>query len=216
MLAERGESPLARSTGRRLGRLATVAATLILAVVLLGCGSDDDDSDSNGNGGTDGFGPQVVTQEDIDGREEGSPAAALLEWWQAFQFQDAATVVSLTSDQTLDELGENALEELVSTRGQGLQGVEVLGESESGDTASVRAGLLTFQPEEEGGEIPDEPTASRPITFTMLNEGDQWLFDTPTYLEPMIESMKAAEEEEQSGDEQSGDENQPAEEGSSG
>jgi len=192
---------LARSTGRPLGRLAALAALLILTVVLLGCGSDDD-GNSNGDSDSEGFGPQVVTQEDIDGQEEGSPSSSLLEWWQAFQFQDAATVVSLTSENTLDDVGEKNLDELVKTRGQGLQGIELLGTSETGGSASIRAGLLTFQPEEEGGEIPDEPTASQPITFTMEKDGDDWLFDTPTYLEPLIEGMKAAEREaeQQSGD----------------
>ena len=71
----------------------------------------------------------------------------------------------------------------------------MLGTSETGELASVRAGLLTFQPEEEGGEIPDEPTASRPITFTMEADGQGWLFDTPTYLEPLIEGMKQAEQQ---------------------
>ena len=194
MTADGWKSPFARSTGSRLGQVVALAALLILTVVLLGCG-DDDNGDSSGDSETEGFGPQVVTQEDIDGQEEGSPSASLLEWWQAFQFQDAATVVSLTSENTLDDVGAKNLEDLVKTRGQGLQGIEVLGTSETGNSASVRAGLLTFQPEEEGGEIPDEPTASRPITFTMEADGQQWLFDTPTYLEPLIEGMKRAERE---------------------
>ena len=130
MMADEGESPLARSTCRRIGQVAALAALLILTVVLLGCG-DDDGSDSNGDSDT-GFGPQVVAQEDIDGQEEGSPGSSLLEWWQAFQFQDAATVVSLTSENTLDDVGKKNLEELVKTRGQGLQGVEVLGAGQPG------------------------------------------------------------------------------------
>jgi len=182
------------SIGGLFSRLAAVAALALATVFLAACGSDGGDDTTTDGGSTDGFGPQVVSQEDLDAQEEGSAGRGLLDWWQAFQFQDANTVISLTSENTLDELGEKDLEELVKTRGQGLQGVEVLGATESGDTASVRAGLLTFQPEEEGGPIPDEPTASRPITFTMEKDGDQWLFDTPTYLQPMIEGLQAAEE----------------------
>ena len=112
MTADGGKNPFARPTGGRLGQVAALAALLILTLVLLGCG-DDDNGDSNGDSETEGFGPQVVTQEDIDGQEEGSPGSALLEWWQAFQFQDAATVVSLTSEDTLDDVGEKNLEDLV-------------------------------------------------------------------------------------------------------
>lgn len=203
MEAERGENPVARATGRRLVQLAALAAMVVLAAVLLGCGSDDNgSSDENGDGGE--FAPNVVTTEDIEAQEQGSPGRGLLEWWQAFQFQDAPATIALTSENTLDDIGENTMEELVKTRGQGLQGVEVLDATESGDSASVRAGLLTFEPEEEGAEPPTEPTSSTPITFTMEKDGDQWLFDTPTYLEPMVENLKAAE--------QAAEEEPPAEE----
>lgn len=183
------------SIGGRFGWLAAFAALLLTAIFLLGCGSEDgEDTTTEGGGGDDAFAPQVVTDEDIDAQEEDSAGRALLEWWQAYQFQDANGVVLLTSPKTIDELGENSLTELVKTRGQGLQGIEVLDATESGDDASVRAGLLTFTPEEEGGPPPDEPTASRPVTFAMVKEDDGWLYAEPAFLEPMIEGLKAAEE----------------------
>ena len=77
---------------------------------------------------------------------------------------------------------------------RGLQGIEVLSATESGDSAAVRVGLLTFTPEKEGDPPPEAPTAAMPATFAMVNEGDTWLFDDPAYLEPMIEAMEAAEE----------------------
>jgi hypothetical protein len=187
----------------RLGLIATLFAALILAVVAIGCGGDDDTT--GGSGTAEDFPPQIVTDDDIDAQEDGSPGESLLEWWQAFQFQDAAGVLALTSEDTIDELGEKELEQLVKTRGAGLQGVELLGASETGDTASVRAGLLTFQPPAEGEPPPDEPTASRPISFAMLREGDQWLYDDPTFLQPMIDSMLQAEQDAQDGQDGQGD-----------
>ena len=54
----------------------------------------------------------------------------------------------------------------------------------------MRAGLLTFEPAEEGESLPDEPTSSLPATFTMTKDGDTWLFATTDYLEPFIESLQ--------------------------
>jgi hypothetical protein len=185
------------------GVVAAVAVVVVLIVALSG-GSDDESSTETG-----GLPPNVITDDEIREQDEGTPERALLEWWQAFQFQDAPAVVALTTPKVLDDVGENNLEDLVQARGQGLQKIDVLGSTENGDTASVRAGLLTFQPPAEGEPPPDEPTGSTPTTFALANEDGEWLFDDATYLEPLIESLKAAEEqaeEQQSQDEQSGDE----------
>jgi hypothetical protein len=190
------------SGGPRAPRLLVAAVLALLAAALVACGSDDDEGSNGGNGGGPPLTPNIVTNEDVDAQQEGSPERGLLEWWQAFQFQDVAAVESLTSEETLDDIGDKQLRKLVEARGKGLQGLEVLGSSESGDTASVRAGLLTFQPE-EGEPPPDEPTSSTPATFELVNEGDEWLFNDTAFLEPMIESLEAAEEQaEQAADEE--------------
>lgn len=181
----------------------SAAGLMLVAVLLLGCGSDDDGNDeANGEA----FAPNIVTDSDIEAQEDGTPERALLEWWQAFQFQDTATVEALTSPGTVDDISDKKLAELVKTRGPGLQGIEVLGATEDGDTASVRAGLLTFTPEKSGEPPPTEPTTSTPATFALTNEGGEWLFDDTAYLEPLVEILQAAEEqppEEQPPEEQS-------------
>jgi hypothetical protein len=181
---------------------AVVAAVVAVAIVVVVLASGGDDGDSNANGSDETFPPNVVTNEELEAQEEGSPGRALLEWWQSFQFGDATQVVSLTSTETLDEIGEGNLEELVATRGQGLQGIEVFGATEDGDTASVRVGLLQFVPEEKGEPPPDEPTASTPDTFAMQQEDGEWLFAATDYLEPQVESLKAAQKQQDEGEQQ--------------
>jgi hypothetical protein len=172
------------------GALLVAAAAVAIALVVAGGGSDDSSSgDANGEN-QEAFPPQVVRETEIEAQDSGSPERALLEWWQSFQFGDARGVAALTSPATLNAVGDRQLAELVKTRGKGLQGIEVLGASEDGGGASVRAGLLTFQPEKKGAPPPTTPTASRPTTFAMVKVGDKWLFRETAFLEPMVEGLR--------------------------
>jgi hypothetical protein len=173
-------------------RLAAVAGLVVTAALLFGCGGGGDTTSQ------DSFGPNVVTDGDIDAQSTGSPERALLEWWQAFQFSDAEQVLQRTSKTTLNAVGKGDLSELVQNTGQGLQGVEVLGADETGNTASVRAGLLQFTPDKPGEPPPDEPTSSTPDTFEMKKEGNEWKFAATDFLEPKIESFKAAQKQQTS------------------
>jgi hypothetical protein len=134
------------------------------------------------------FPPQVVRDGDVAAEKKGTPERAFLEWWQGFQFHDAATVESLTSQETLDAIGRDNLTQLVQT--VSLQGVEVLGASESGDTATLDAGLLSFQPSTPGGPLPSEPTNSQPDAFLMKKEHGDWLFDQTEFLQLKLESLQ--------------------------
>jgi hypothetical protein len=177
---------------------AVVAAAVVVVVLLVSGGGSEGETSGEANGGSqDAFPPQVVTDSEIEAQESGSPERALLEWWQAFQFGDARGVAARTSKATLNAIGDRQLAQLVKTRGQGLQGIEVLGATEDGDGASVRAGLLTFQPKKEGEPPPETPTASRPTTFGMTKEGDEWLFRETAFLEPMVEGLTRSREERQ-------------------
>jgi hypothetical protein len=177
---------------------ALVAAVAAVIVALVAGGGSDDNGSANTNvAGENTFPPQVVRTSEIEAQDAGSPQRALLEWWQSFQFGDAQGVASRTSPNTLDAIGRAQLAKLVRTHGQGLQGVEVLGASEDGDLASVRAGLLTFQPEKQGEPPPDTPTASRPATFAMRKDGDEWQFSETAFLTPMIESLRSRGQQKQ-------------------
>jgi hypothetical protein len=135
------------------------------------------------------FPPIIVTDGAIEEQGKGSPGAALLEWWQAYQFDDLNAVEALTSQATIDELGEDNLAALVQLSGPGLQGIEILDVSESGNTATVNAGLLSFQPEEPGGPVPDEPSNTLPETFAMEKEGGEWRFAQTDFLTLKLNSL---------------------------
>jgi hypothetical protein len=179
-----------------------VAVVVVIVVLVSGGGSDDNGSTSSGVSSEQTLPPQVVRTSEIEAQGTDSPQRALLEWWQSFQFSDARGVVDRTSQATVDNLGESQLSELVKTRGQGLQGIEVLGATENGDSASIRAGLLTFQPEKQGEPPPDTPTASRPATFTMKKEDGEWRFSVAAFLAPLIEGLRANKKQDQKGQQQ--------------
>jgi hypothetical protein len=182
-----------RRGSRRLlsAQLLAAIGAVLTAAFLFGCGGGD----STTGASDEALPPNVVTDSDIDAQASGSPEQALLEWWQSYQFSDADQVVAQTSKGTLDDVGEKNLSELVKAQGQGLQGIEVLGSDESGNTASVRVGLLQFTPEKQGEPPPDEPTSSTPDTFEMKKEGNEWKFAATDYLAPKVESFVQAQQE---------------------
>jgi hypothetical protein len=182
------------------GAAVLAAAAVLIAGLVSGGGSEDKRPSRATAASEEALPPHVVRTSEIEAQEAGSPERALLEWWQSFQFGDARGVVDRTSEATIGPLGESQLAELVTTRGQGLQGIEVLGASVDGNAASVRAGLLTFQPAKEGGQPPDTPTASRPTTVAMTKEGDEWLFRETALLRPMIEGLRSRREQNQRGE----------------
>jgi len=174
-------------------RLIAGFGAILTAALLFGCGGGDS------TGSEPALPPNLVSDSDIDAQASGSPERALLEWWQSFQFGDSEQVLQRTSKSTIDKLGKHDLSEFVKSAGQGLQGVEVLGAEETGNTASVRVGLLQFQPEKEGEPPPTDPTSSTPDTFEMEKEGDEWKFAAPEFLEPKIESfIESQKQQEQS------------------
>ena len=133
------------------------------------------------------FPPQIVLDGDVNEQKKGTPQRALLEWWQAFQFRDVATVLGLTSRETLTELKRRKVAELV--RKTGLPGLEILDVTDQGDTALVQAGLLNFAAE-RGKPPPRKPTNSLPMTFTMKREGSKWLYAQTDFLVPRVQNLK--------------------------
>jgi hypothetical protein len=136
------------------------------------------------------FPPQILTDGDVAKEKKGSPGRVFLEWWQAYQWHDVAGVESLTSPETLSAVGRDNLAQLVQT--QSLQGVEILGVSESGTTATVNAGLLQFQPPAPGKPPPNKPTSSQPDSFLMTNVNGKWLFADTESLQLKVDALQAS------------------------
>lgn len=134
------------------------------------------------------FPPQYLTDRAVATEKRGSPGRAFLDWWQGYQWHDVHAVLSLTSPETLKAIGRDNLTQLVEM--QVLPGVEILGVSESGSTATVNAGLLQFEPPRPGAPQPNKPTNSQPDSFVMQNENGKWLFAQTEFLELKLPSLQ--------------------------
>jgi hypothetical protein len=134
------------------------------------------------------FPPQILTDGDVAKEKKGTPGRAFLEWWQAYQWHDAQTVLSLTSPTTLSAIGRDNVTQLVET--QTLPGVRILGVSESGGNATVNAGLLQFEPPHPGAPQPNKPTSSEPNSFLMTEHNGKWLFAQTEFLKLKLPSLQ--------------------------
>jgi hypothetical protein len=174
-----------------------LALGVLAVLVFAGCGSGGGSSSSdNANSVTNTasvsastaeqkFAPQVIRDGDIQAEPKGSPQRAFLAWWQAFQFQDAATVEQLTSKATLKAVGRKPLAKLVQVRGPGTPGIKILSVSKHGNAASVRVAMLTFEQDKQGRPT-DQVATSTPGTFEMRNETGSWTFASTDYLKNLI------------------------------
>ncbi len=182
-----------------------------------GCGSDSSDgpetTDISDPDSTtiDTAAPNFTQDSEVDAQEEGTPGRALLEWWQAFQFSDPQGVLALTSQDVIDEIGEEEITELVEERGAGFQGIELFTAVEDGDEAWVRGALLNFEAV-EGQPPPDKPTGATPTTISMIKVDDEWLFNDAFFLEPLVEAQKLARKEARKAEKKAAKKGQPAEE----
>jgi hypothetical protein len=134
------------------------------------------------------FPPQILTDGDVAKEKKGTPGRAFLEWWQAYQWRDAQTVLSLTSPTTLSAVGRDNVTQLVET--QTLPGVRILGVSESGGNATVNAGLLQFEPPHPGAPQPNKPSSSEPNSFLMTEQNGKWLFAQTEFLKLKLPSLQ--------------------------
>jgi hypothetical protein len=181
--------------GCRPGRAtASALALLTSTLTLAACGPEDSDSAESNTTTPSGTiaepapAPNLVTTEQVESFEQGSPERALLEWWAAFQHGDQDAVVEITAERTLERVGEKRVSNLVDLLGSDLQGIRVARSRVEGDRAIVLALLLSFDVD-KGGMAVEESVSGSPRVFAMAREGG-WLYDEPSYLERLLDDLR--------------------------
>lgn len=118
----------------------------------------------------------LVTASDIAHAGSSTPKAALLEWFQAVQYRDYATVLALTSGRVRRSVGAAALDDAVRVVGYGLGKPSIQRVSVHGATTSIQVLVLSY--------VPDRPTPvlKQPSTFSMIDGPVGWQLDDATYL----------------------------------
>ena len=166
-------------------RLHAAAWILIgLGLVLLG-GACGDDSGSQNDGtprATSGrlelakaF-PNVVTTRELSATRPGSPERAVLEWFQAIQFEDITGVRDWTDRSALSRTEGPALARAIATVGPALGKPEVRSVSPAGGAATVRVRIE--------GYLPGRSAAStiEPVRFQLLRQDGVWRLSSLRYL----------------------------------
>jgi hypothetical protein len=182
----------------------TIAASSLLA----SCGPQGDNGESNpssapAEAGEDGLAevsvpPTLITNADIGEQKRDSSGAALLEWWRAFQFRDEGRVIELTTEETLGDVGEANITELIDVLGPNIHGIEIENVRETDDSAIVQVLLLEYETDKQG-EVVEGSATGTPQSFELTRENGTWKFDEPDYLQTLRENvgLKAPENDDE-------------------
>jgi hypothetical protein len=90
--------------------------------------------------------PNVVTSQQINAYHPGSPAHALLEFWQAVQFSDVLSARRLVSSKALASVTPARFTTMIQTLGDNIPGLRIVSSTQIGVDASVRVFLLGYAP----------------------------------------------------------------------
>jgi len=88
--------------------------------------------------------PNVVAPQQIAAYPLGSPARALLEFWQAIQFSDVSSARRLVSPEALASVTPARFTTMVQTVGDDIPGLRIVSSMQMGVNASVRVFLLGY------------------------------------------------------------------------
>jgi hypothetical protein len=165
-----------------------------LTVLLAGCSTDPGDEASGTNSattetvpaGTGETGPRermLVARKDIDKVGRNSPAAAVLTWWQALQYQDPATA----RQSYVEGAAPRAMGATIRELGVFLANSRptIVDQYVSGDRARVL--VLIRSTSADNSQISESPA-----TFQLRRDGGRWRLADNLYLENHIASQRAA------------------------
>lgn len=155
-----------RSTVWHLVRHWSASIVLSVAISALGlaaCGSSSPNSAHNGTQTAStpaGVPANIVDSRQIAGYPAGSPARALLEFWQAVQFSDTITTQRLVTPEAIASITPARFTRMIQTLGDNIPGLRIIDTTQVGANAVVRVYLLFYA---ANGSISE----SSPQSFTL-------------------------------------------------
>jgi hypothetical protein len=111
----------------------------------------------------------LITNADIATTRSGSLRRAVLEWFQAVQFQDVASLRRLTAPAALAGVSDATLASWLSVFGAGFPRPRITNVLINGTAASVRMLLLSYKPPSR------TPSTAQPFTLMLDRVGGSWL-----------------------------------------
>jgi hypothetical protein len=130
--------------------------------------------------------PNSVTSRDLSRTVARSPERAILEWFQAVQFQDLLGVRRLTAQRALRSAGRTMLARAVATVGPALGKPNVDAIHSRGADASIRVAIEAYLPGRS------EPRSVEPVRFRVVREAGDWRLSSLDYLLTAASRMRAA------------------------
>jgi hypothetical protein len=128
----------------------------------------------------------LITPNELDQQEEGSPQKALLEWWSSVQYVDVLTVLDSTAPDVVQRVGKGHIAKAVLDIGAALPRIQIQDVVPYGDVVAVRALLISYESDTDGNLIKGSVRAT-PRTFRMERSGDEWVFGEAPYLKLLFE-----------------------------
>jgi hypothetical protein len=144
--------------------------TTLLATSLLGCGSSHRPHPIVTAAAATNriLPPQIVTSKDLADARAGSVGYAVLAWFQAVQFQDSASVRSLTTTAALHGLTDTQLQSMLSLAAPAFPRPRIISALPAGGGVSVRLWMLTY------GGSSGTATGAAPFTLRLQRVGRSW------------------------------------------
>jgi hypothetical protein len=158
--------------------LLAAIACAVASLVALSCG-DDNDTEKGAASNTDlkaVVGGNLITDEDVASRQRGSPERALLSFFQAVQYRDSQTALSLIARAERADLSPKTIRGQVARIGSSLGRPRIVVVRRTGNKAMVRTVVLSFEP----GNT--KPSGGTPVTFALRKERNRWVLEDLTYL----------------------------------
>jgi hypothetical protein len=130
--------------------------------------------------------PNTVTARDLAAFAVGSPERALLEWFQAVQFEDVGGVRDWTSRRAIRGAERPPLARTVATVGPAL-GKPKIKKARSGDAiATVKVSIEAYLPGRAA------PRSVHPVSFRLVREDGTWRVASLKYLSTAATRIEAA------------------------